>query len=175
MKSVNQTKADQALDTVKEAGQNIADKASTAAESGKAQVAAAVEGVRPQVAAAVEEGKAQVAAAVEGGKAQVVEFLEEKTGEAAAQVGDIEHALRQTAQEVDSPVIGQQIERLADGLESLAKTLESTHFEDVVASVDRLSHERPTIFLAGSFALGLAISRFLRASARPAPISRATY
>lgn len=97
----------------------------------------------------------QASDAVESGKEQV-----------AAQVHDLDQALRQTAQEVDNPGIGRQIERLADGIESFADTLESTELDEVLRNTERFARQSPSLFMAGSFAVGMAFARFLRASSR---------
>lgn len=117
-----------------EVGQQIADQASTAAESGKAEVAA---------------------------------FLGDKKEDAVHTVRDLDQALRRTAEQVDNPGMGRMIESLAGEVDRLASTLEKTEFDDLVHSVDRFSRQNTTLFLAGSFALGMAAARFLRSSGRP--------
>ena len=56
---------------------------------------------------------------------------------------------------------------VAGEVDRLASTLEKTEFDDLIVSVDRFSRQNTTLFLAGSFALGMAAARFLRSSARP--------
>lgn len=108
----------------------------------------------------------QASDAVESGKEQAKAGIQEKKNQAAAQVHDLDQALRQTAQEVDNPGIGRQIERLADGIESFANTLESTELDDVLRNTERFARQSPALFIAGSFAVGMAFARFLRASSR---------
>lgn len=117
---------------------------------------------------------AQASEAVESGKEDAVQRLEEGKENAVSQVRDLNDALRATANRVDSPVLGKQIARLADGVERAASTLESTEYEDVIRTVERLSRSNPTLFLAGSFTLGLVASRFFRATShRAIPHNRA--
>ncbi len=111
----------------------------------------------------------QAADAVENGKERAKVSLEEKKGEAVAQVQDLDQALRHTAREVDNPGLGRQIERLADGIEKFANTLESTELEQVVLDSERMARQSPALFMAGSFAVGMMVARFLRASSRRTP------
>ena len=102
--------------------------------------------------------------AAEAGKQEVVAFLEEQKDEATSKVRDLDQLLRNTAEEVSNPGIGQQISRLADGLEKVAESLETTHYDDVVRGAERMSRERPAVFMAASFMLGMALSRFLKST-----------
>lgn len=106
----------------------------------------------------------QASEAVETGKEQAKAGIREKKNEAAAQVHDLDQALRHTAQEVDNPGISRQIERLADGVEKFATTLETTELDDVLHSTEKFARQSPVMFMAGSFALGMAMARFLRSS-----------
>lgn len=107
----------------------------------------------------------QASDAVQSGKEQAKHEIEEKKSQAAAQVHDLNQALRQTAEEVDSPGMGRQIGRLADGVESFANTLENTELEDVLHGAEDFARQSPVLFVASSFAVGMACARFLRASA----------
>lgn len=121
------------------------------------------------VGKAAEKGRKvarQASDAVKSGKRQAKQEIEEKKSQAAAQVHDLDQALRQTAEEVDSPGMGRQIERLADGVESFANTLENTELEDVLHGAEDFARQSPVLFVATSFAVGMACARFLRASAR---------
>ena len=106
---------------------------------------------------------------VENGKERAKLSIEEKKEEAVAQVQDLDQALRHTAREVDNPGLGRQIERLADGIEKFANTLESTELDQVVLDSERMARQNPTLFMAGSFAVGMMVARFLRASSRRTP------
>ncbi len=108
----------------------------------------------------------QASGVVESGKEQAKNGLREKKNEAAAQVHDLDQALRQTAQEVDNPGMARQIERLADGVERFANTLETTELDEVLLSTEQFARQSPMLFMAGSFALGMAAARFLRSSSR---------
>ncbi len=108
----------------------------------------------------------QAADAVETGKERARLSIEEKKGEAVSQVQDLDQALRQTARQVDNPGLGRQLERLADGIESFATTLESTELDDVLQESERMARQNPALFLGGSFAVGMLVARFLRSSSR---------
>lgn len=111
----------------------------------------------------------KAADAVETGKERAKLSIEEKKEEAVAQVQDLDQALRQTAREIDNPGLGRQIERLADGVEKFANTLESTELDQVVLDSERMARQNPALFMAGSFAVGMMVARFLRASSRRTP------
>lgn len=108
----------------------------------------------------------QAMQAAETGKREVAQYLEERKGEAVDTVRDLDQVLRQTAQSIENPGMGRLVESLAGEVERLAEVLESTGYDEVVASAHRLARQSPTLFLAGSFALGMAAARFLRSSAR---------
>lgn len=108
----------------------------------------------------------QASDAVKSGKRQARQEIEEKKSQAVAQVHDLDQALRLTAKEVDSPGMERQIERLADGVERFANALESTELEDVLQGAENFARQSPVMFVATSFAVGMACARFLRASAR---------
>lgn len=108
----------------------------------------------------------QASEAIRNTKDEAVHLLEEKKDTAVAQVRDLDQVLRQTAEKVDNPGLSKQITRLADSVQRVASSLETTDYEDVIHSLERFARSSPTVFLAGSFAVGLAASRFLRASSR---------
>jgi hypothetical protein len=118
----------------------------------------------------------QASTAAEAGKQEAVNFLEEQKDEAANKVRDLDHALRLTAEKVDNPGMGRMIESLAGEVDRLANTLETTEYADMLRAAERLSRQNTTLFMAGSFAIGLAAARFIRSSARHAdPIPASIY
>ncbi|MFA5506381.1 MAG: hypothetical protein WC423_13180 [Vulcanimicrobiota bacterium] len=94
--------------------------------------------------------------------------LDAQKGEVVRQIGGVNEALRHTAQAVDNPTLGVQLDRLADSVERAAERLEQAEMEDIVAAAEDFSRSQPTLFLSGAFFLGLLASRFLRAH-RPEP------
>ncbi|WP_125833301.1 hypothetical protein [Pseudomonas sp. v388] len=66
----------------------------------------------------------------------------------------------------DSLGISQYLSQLASGLGSFADQVRDKSAEDLLHSGARLARENPALFLAGSVAIGVGLSRFLRASAQ---------
>ena len=60
--------------------------------------------------------------------------------------------------------MGQQLERLADKVETAADRLEESELEDIVEAAEDFSRSQPLLFLTGSFFAGMMVSRFLRAT-----------
>lgn len=129
---------------------------------------ASVHAAKTEVKEAGRQLAEQATRAAESGKQEVAEYLEERKGEAVETVRDLDQALRQTAQNIEHPGMGRLVESLASEVERLAQVLESTGYDDIVASTHRVARQSPTLFLAGSFALGMVAARFLRSSARHA-------
>ena len=128
-----------------------------------------IDAAKAEVKEAGRQLAAQASEAAETGTREVAEYLGERKEEAVGTVRDLDQALRQTAQNIDHPGMGRLVENLAGEVERLAEVLESTGYDDVIASAERVSRQSPTLFLAGSFALGMLAARFLRASARHTP------
>jgi len=55
---------------------------------------------------------------------------------------------------------------IATGLSRYAERLERRTAEDVIQDLTRLARQNPTIFVLGSVAIGVALSRFFKASSR---------
>lgn len=55
---------------------------------------------------------------------------------------------------------------IATGLSEYAERLEKRSTEDLIQDLARLARQNPTIFVLGSVGIGIALSRFFKASAR---------
>lgn len=97
-------------------------------------------------------------------KEEARRHLEEQKSEVVKQISGLNEALRQTAQSVENPYLGDRIQALAEKVEHAADSLEHAELEDVVRAAEEYSREQPAIFLTGCFLLGLTAARFLRAS-----------
>lgn len=89
--------------------------------------------------------------------------LHDQKSEVVKQITGLNEALRQTAEKVENPYLGDTLSGLADRVEDAAVRLETAELEDVVKAAEDYSRARPDIVLTGCFLLGLGAARFLRA------------
>lgn len=95
--------------------------------------------------------------------------LENQKGEVVRQISGVNEALRHTAQSIDNPNLGEQLDKLADQVERAADRLEHAELEDIVVAAEDFSRSQPVMFLTGSFLAGMMVARFLRATS-PTPV-----
>lgn len=94
--------------------------------------------------------------------------------EAVARKGTAAGTIEQLASAVDnardglseSPRLSQYAGELSGSMHGLAERLRSRSIDDIVDDVRNLARRNPTIFIAGSIAIGLLGARFLKATAR---------
>jgi hypothetical protein len=72
----------------------------------------------------------------------------------------------------DSPTLSRYASELSGSMHSLAERLRSRSIDDVANDVRSLARRNPTVFIAGSIAIGLLGARFLKATARRENASR---
>lgn len=96
------------------------------------------------------------------------EQLEAGKSSAADQVqklaGVVERAAGELQQQDDS--LAGYAGDLAGGMSRFAEGLRSRSIDELAGEVQSLARRNPTVFLLGSVALGIALSRFLKASAQ---------
>lgn len=88
---------------------------------------------------------------------------------------DVQSALHSAAQKTqeaadylrkhDNSDLSHYVAELAQGVDSFAKNIKNKNFNELVQDVESLARRNPGLFIAGSIAVGLAISRFAKASA----------
>ena len=94
--------------------------------------------------------------------------------EADARKGTAAGTIEQLATAVDSardglsesPTLSQYAGELSGSMHGLAERLRSRSIDDLVNDVRNLARRNPTIFIAGSIAIGLLGARFLKATSR---------
>lgn len=109
----------------------------------------------------------QAGAALSDAKQQGAEQYEHYRDLAADQLDSLVEGAQSAASALegkDSLGISQYLSQLASGLGSFADQVRDKSAEDLLHSGARLARENPALFLAGSVAIGLGLSRFLRAS-----------
>ncbi len=107
--------------------------------------------------------------AMESAKAEGRDRLERGKHSAADTVASTSEALDEAAASLSTQgqeSLARATSVLADKLSGLANELESRSIDQLSRDATRLARDNPGLFVAGSVALGVALSRFLKASAR---------
>jgi hypothetical protein len=127
--------------------------------SGSSQVKQGLEQVRQKASEGAKEAKHRGKERLEKGK----DAAADQVGQLAGAVEDVASKLGESNSTFASYAsdLGHRISTFADGLHNRS-------IDDIVEEVRSLARRNPTLFLAGSVALGIAVSRFLKASARRA-------
>jgi hypothetical protein len=86
---------------------------------------------------------------------------------AAGRVEGVAHALRRASddlREQGQPMIAEYSRYAAEGLESMAQSLDRRDVDDFVEGVENFARERPVAFLGGAMVAGFALARFMKSS-----------
>lgn len=111
--------------------------------------------IKEKLAGATEEAKQRGKARLEEGKdvaADQAERLAQAADTAAAGLGD------------QDPTLANYASQLAAGMHRFAENLRHRSINELAADTQALARRNPTLFLLGSVALGVALSRFMKAS-----------
>lgn len=84
---------------------------------------------------------------------------------------DAADAAAENLDEHDQQGLSRYVTEIADSVASLANGLRHKSVDELVHDVEAIARKNPTLFIAGSLAIGLGIGRFARASAK----SRGSY
>lgn len=93
--------------------------------------------------------------------------LESGKRAAADQIAEIADAIDMAGAQLDQsqPTLANYASRLADGVAGIATRLREDSIEDLYRDIRQVATRHPGMFLLGSAALGLVISRFMKATA----------
>jgi hypothetical protein len=86
---------------------------------------------------------------------------------AVGRVEGIAHALRTASDELrdqGQPMVAEYSRYAAEGLESMARSLDRREVGDFVGGVEQFARERPVAFLGGAMVAGFALARFMKSS-----------
>lgn len=119
----------------------------------------------------------------EQGRSKLGETLDQRTTEAGGQVRELAQALRRSGEQLREQGEGTQVAGVAEGaadrFERLGGYLEQRSGDELLRDVEDLARRRPWLVAGVGLAIGLAASRFLKASserrygyATPAPQDR---
>ena len=91
----------------------------------------------------------------------------DQTEKLAAVVDRVSEELKDQDQESLADYAGQ----LAGSMKSFAESLRQRNLDELVRDTQQLARNNPTLFLMGSVAVGIALSRFLKASSQRSGVS----
>lgn len=105
-------------------------------------------------------------------KQRGIEQLEKGKTVAADKAQSLAGAVDDVAESVaqEHPTLAQYAHQVSGGMARLADKLRQGNIEDLISSAQTLARNNPALFIAGSVAVGFALSRFLKASSERAEL-----
>jgi hypothetical protein len=116
----------------------------------------------------VNKVKSEATGMAEEAKRQGQEQFETHKHTAADQTEKLAGVVERVAEEFkgqDQQSLADYAGELAGGMKSFAENMRNKTLEDVIKDTQQLARNNPTLFLMGSVAVGIALSRFFKASA----------
>lgn len=113
------------------------------------------------------EAKSSAKQASKEAKQQAAQTLDENRGRAADELDKIAHAARAAASELEGQQdegLSNYVSEMAQSIGTLANSLREKSLDELVQDAKQIARNNPTLFLAGSIAVGLGLSRFAKAS-----------
>lgn len=102
------------------------------------------------------------------GRSKLGETLDQRTNQAGGQVRELAQALRTSGEQLREQGDGKQVAGVAEGaadrFERLGGYLEQTSGDELLRDVEELARRRPWLVAGVGLAVGVAASRFLKAS-----------
>lgn len=141
-----------AADQVREKGSELADRAKT-------HVDAAARQTRRKATEYADQARTQGQAALDGQKHRAADKLHS--------VGSAVHRAADKFREEHDDNLAGYADALADEVDRMAGYLEQRPVSQLMGDAQSFARRRPEWFLGGLFVAGLALSRFLKSSARP--------
>jgi uncharacterized protein YukE len=134
-----------------------------------------------QTAAGVSDGgainkvKSEAAGVAQDVKRQGQEQFQAQKETAANQTEKLAGVVDRISEELkgqDQESLANYAGQLADSMKSFADSLRQRNLDELVKDTQQLARNNPTLFLMGSVAVGIALSRFLKASSQRSDASR---
>jgi hypothetical protein len=117
--------------------------------------------------------KSEATGVAQDAKRQGQEQFETRKHMAADQTEKLAGVVERVAEEFkgqDQQSLADYAGQLAGSMKSFAESLRERSLDDVIRDTQQMARNNPTLFLMGSVAVGIALSRFLKASAGRAPV-----
>jgi hypothetical protein len=127
------------------------------------------------IGGAMNKIKSEATGVAQDAKRQGQEQFEAHKHTAADQTEKLADVVERVAEEFkgqDQQSLGDYAGQLAGSMKSFAENLRKRSLEDVIRDTQQLARNNPTLFLMGSVAVGIALSRFLKASSERSPTDR---
>ncbi len=127
------------------------------------------EETRSRVSAMAERARDRAGDAADSAKGKAESTISRQKDMAAGQLDSISSALRQTSGSLrgnDQDAIAGFVEDAASQVDRLSGYLQNRSVGDLLSEVQRFARREPALFLGGAFLIGIAGSRFMKASER---------
>jgi hypothetical protein len=108
-------------------------------------------------------------------KEQAASQLNAQKNRATDQLDQIAGQVRRSTQrlrEERHDIVAVALERAVDGLERVSAQLRARDVDDLLADLERFGRQRPALFIGSSFAAGIVLARFAKASNTSSSSSR---
>jgi len=116
---------------------------------------------------ALDSVQGQASHLVDTAREQATERLATQKVRAAGTLGvmaDALHSVGRQMRDQDEDMIGQYMDTAADQVDRLSTVLRDQDISQLIATTGKFARQQPGLFLAASFAIGFAGTRFLRSS-----------
>lgn len=125
-------------------------------------------GQTPDLSKLKSKAKETAASFKENGKQQITQRLEEQKSTVAEQVEHLADAVNRASDELhqhEQSNLADYASQLAGTINRFAENLRTRNINDLLDDTQRLARSNPTLFFLGSIGVGIALSRFMKASA----------
>ncbi len=127
------------------------------------------EEVRKKAQADLEEGKQRAREATDQAKAEAEARVESGSQRAAENVDEIAEAVGTAASRLsdsEHESLAEYANQLSSQLSGMSAKLRERNVDELAADVRNIAHRNPALFVLGSVAVGMCLSRFAKASRR---------
>lgn len=141
----------------------------SAVDSAKEAVSQAADGAKEQAGALISQAKEQVSGIAQQATTQIKEQLGTQKDKAAGSLDSLTQVIRQTADNLSDsgqPQIGNVVSSLTTKLEDLTSYLRGRDIDEIAGEIQTYARQNPQVVVGGAFLLGIALARFMKASAR---------
>jgi hypothetical protein len=140
---------------------------SDARSSAKEALRSTAEQVSDQVKEKAGELKRQAKETAHEVRDRAASMVDQQKHAAVGRVEGIAHALRTASDELrdqGQPMVAEYSRYAAEGLESMAQSIDRREIGDVVNGIEQFARERPGVFFGGALVAGFALARFMKSS-----------
>lgn len=114
-----------------------------------------------------EQAREEAQSMVEAQKRRMSRMADEQKGRAVHKVSALAEALKASGERLrqnDESRMAEYVERASDSLNSYAQRLRDRDLQEMYREAKDMARRNPSLFLGGAFALGFALTRFLKSS-----------